>query len=504
MNNFYNTIISKKSVIIFTSIFMFVISLLAAEMNNKIEEENKNEFPLKKDLITSPGRTNKLVASFKIDSKETIQLKEFDVFGLPKYDMKSKKITKQQRFEKIKNKVLDKILINEGKSTDIDKSLSYKNNRDKMMDKNAVIYFYDYRIVDKFVSDKDIKSYYNENRKKFVKDFDNEKKKIKDLLIGVKREEIGTYAKFYMDSLRTSYKVYYNDSLFDEIISRFNFNSKQKLIDSISTLSKNETLVKYGKTDLNVSYLISRIEKVKPMNIPLLKKRENALKYLMDGSIVNELLASEAKKTNIYDLPEINKQSDFEMESYIGSIYKKRLFSENKFFPTGIDVENYYIDNKYKDESLKSKYKAQVYEIIMFYEDNDDDPENDKLKVYAKMETLRQKIINSKEEKEFEKYAKFYNRPHSRDGFLGWIFKDDLSLIGETAAKLKEAEISDLIVQKKAISMIKVTKVKEPQVYAIKYVEEIIKQKLMKENRKNYKEKVIGELFTKYQVKIID
>ena len=502
MNNFYKLLLHKRS-FKFILISLLSFSLFASE---KVETKPVKEeiLPQMENLIPSPGRKNKLVASFKTKSNETVEIKEFDVFGIPRYDMKSKKMTKKKRFEKIKNKILDKIFVIEGKKTDIDKSLSYKQNRDEMMDKNAVIYFYDYRIIGKFITEDDIKSEYENNRKKYHGSLKSEKKNIKELLISKKRKDISSYAKFYMDSLRTTHSVYYNDSLFNEMITRFNFNSKQKLIDSLKSLKTDQVLVRYGNIELKLSYLADRIEKIKPMNIPLLKKRKNALRNLIDGSIINKLLAIEAKKAGIYEIEEINKQSDKDVEFYIGTIYKKRLFSENKFFPTGTDIENYYIDNKYKDESLKSKHKMQVYEIIMFYENNDDDPENDKLKVYAKMENLRQKILNSTEEKEFEKYSKFYNRPHSKDGFLGWIFEDDLSLIGKTAVKMSEGEISDLLVQKKAISMIKVVKVQKPMVYAIKYVEEIIKQKLMKQNREAFKEKTVSDLFGKYKVKIIN
>lgn len=499
LHNFYYSI---KKYLFTTMILVISLNIFASELENNLDNEEK--FPQVSDLIPSPGRINKLVATYSTELNKTIELYEFDVFGIAKYDVKSKKLTKQQRFNKIKDKIFDKILVIEGKKTDIDKSLSYKNNHDDMLDKNSVIYFYDMRIVGKFVTDKMIETEYNSNRKKFLLDFESEKKNVKKLLVSQNSKKISDYAKFFMDSLRTSYKVYYNDSLYNEMLNRFNFNSKQKLIDSVKSLRGNQTLARYNKIDLKASYLASRIENVKPMNIPFLKQRKNALRNLTDGLIINELLTLEARKAGMHEINKVKIQSDMDMESYIGTTYKKRMFSENKFFPSGIEVENYYIDNKYKDESFKSKHKMQVYEIIMFYENDDEDSENDKIKVYSKMEELRQKILESKDELEFEKYSKFYNRPHSRDGFLGWIFKTDLSMIGETAFNMHEGEISDLIVQKKAISMLKVVKVQKPMVYAIKYVEEIIKQKLMKENRRNYKEKTIRDLFGKYEVKIID
>lgn len=142
-----------------------------------------------------------------------------------------------------------------------------------------------------------------------------------------------------------------------------------------------------------------------------------------------------------------------------------------------------------------------VYEIFKEYNNEDSDKTNDKINVAIELENIRQKVLNGEE---FEKYAKFYPRPHTKDGELGFVFEDDYAMIGKEAFKMNSGDISDLIIQQKAISVIKVTQVQEPMLYKFDYVENIIRKKLTDSKRELFLENYKNELFKKYKVKILN
>ena len=142
-----------------------------------------------------------------------------------------------------------------------------------------------------------------------------------------------------------------------------------------------------------------------------------------------------------------------------------------------------------------------VFEIFKKYDNSDENEENHKIKVAIELENIRQKIIVDGEK--FEKYAKFYSRPHSRDGELGFIFETDHAMVGKTAAEMDEGDISDLIIQEKAISIIMVTKVQQPLLYKLDFVEDIIKRRLIKIKRNHFFEEYKKEMFAKYRVNYI-
>ncbi|MFO7809856.1 MAG: hypothetical protein R6V47_00600, partial [Candidatus Delongbacteria bacterium] len=75
---------------------------------------------------------------------------------------------------------------------------------------------------------------------------------------------------------------------------------------------------------------------------------------------------------------------------------------------------------------------------------------------------------------------------------------------GKTAANMKEGEVSELIIQDKAISVIKVYEVQKPMLYKFEYVEDTIKRRLIDINREMFLDNYRQELFEKYNVAFID
>ena len=204
------------------------------------------------------------------------------------------------------------------------------------------------------------------------------------------------------------------------------------------------------------------------------------------------------KKRGCFKNDDVIKETEDQMRYLAARIYRDVIYSDDKFIPTKDEMIDYYIENK-NDSTLWSRRKMWVFEIFKEYNNEDDIKENDKINVAIELENIRQKILSGEE---FEKYAKFYPRPYSKDGELGFIFEDDHAMIGKTASEMNEGDISDLIIQKKAISIIKVTQVQEPMLYKFEYVEEIIKRRLVSLKKDEFKDRHKNELFQKYKVKI--
>ena len=68
---------------------------------------------------------------------------------------------------------------------------------------------------------------------------------------------------------------------------------------------------------------------------------------------------------------------------------------------------------------------------------------------------------------------------------------------------MNSGEISDLIIQEKAISVIKVDNVQEPALYKFDYVEDLIKRRLIDEKKRQFFHNYKKELFKKYKVEFI-
>jgi hypothetical protein len=224
------------------------------------------------------------------------------------------------------------------------------------------------------------------------------------------------------------------------------------------------------------------------------------LKSLVDGKILNELLAKVAESKGYLKDKRVIANILDKMKYFVSSEYKKRIFSPNNLKPTKDELIDYYIEHK-DDTELKTKKKMWTYEIFKFYDNTDSIESNDKIKVAIELENIRQKIL---EGESFKKYAKFYARPNIKDGVLGFIYKTDYAKIGETADKLKVNEVSELIIQKKAISIVNVTEIKEPQLYKFDYVEEIIKNRVIDEKRDKFKDELRRKLFKKYKVELLN
>ena len=260
----------------------------------------------------------------------------------------------------------------------------------------------------------------------------------------------------------------------------------------------NKEIIKCGDQTVQLRYLYDQIRLVKPYHLQNLSDIK-MLKAMSEGKILNSLLKKKAETKGLFKNKLVIQQTKDQLKYFIAGKYKEIISSDGKFIPNKEEMIDYYIAHK-DDEELKSKRKMWVFEIFKFYDNSDDKKDNDKIKVAIELENIRQKIISGEE---FEKYAKFYPRPHTKDGELGFIFESDHALVGKTAAKMNEGDISDLIIQEKAISIIKVTKVQESMLYKFEYVEEIIKRNLIASKRESFLENYRKELFKKYKVDVI-
>ena len=415
--------------------------------------------------VLTPGYENITLA--KIDGKD---IKEFDIFGVPSFSKARNKMSNSKRAGKIQDHILDVIFQTEGNIPEIINSQSYKRT---------------YKLLSRKVA---VDLYREDITKKELKNTKNDPNKSK---------EINLYVTKILDSLKIAHSVNYNEELFRSI-SKIGISDPNKFADSLLVIGGEKELVVYKGKKARIRDLAVVVKQLKPYHIGNLRKA-SVLKSLVDGKILNELLVEVARSKGYFKDERVGEKTIDQMKYFVSSEYKKRLFSPNNLKPSKDELIDYYIEHK-DDSELKTIRKMWTYEIFKTYDNNDDTESNDKIKVALELENVRQKIIAGES---FEKYAKFYARPNTRDGELGYIYRTDHAMIGQTANSLKINEISELIIQKKAISIVKVTEIKEPQLYKFDYVEEIVKNRVIDNKRDKLKNELRRKLFKKYKVELL-
>jgi len=425
-------------------------------------------------------------------------IREYSIFGYPSSVKERRKLSVSERQKIINEYIFNLLLQTEGDIPEVINSEEYKKNYNELVSKNAVERLKEILIEENFLTEKKISAYYKENKSKYP-DFKSEegRKKVISDIRKQKDPEIKKYISDYLDKLKKENNVVYTDELFKEVAA-IKAKDSEEFSESVKKIGINKELIKCGDQTVQLRHLYDQIRLVKPYHIQSLSDIK-ILKAMAEGKMLNSLLKKKAEIKGLFRNESVIGQTKEQLKYFIAGKYKEIISSDSKFIPTKEEMIEYYIAHK-DDEELKSKRKMWVFEIFKFYNNSDEREDNDKIKVAIELENIRQKILNGEE---FEKYAKFYPRPHTKDGELGFVFETDHALIGKTAAKMNEGDISDLIIQEKAISIIKVTKVQESMLYKFEYVEEIVKKNLIETKRESFLENYRKELFKKYKVDLI-
>ncbi|MDA3884723.1 MAG: peptidylprolyl isomerase [Candidatus Delongbacteria bacterium] len=416
------------------------------------------------DLVLTPGYQNIVLA--KINDKD---IQEFDVFGISSFNKSRIKMSNSKRADKIQDYILNVIFQTEGNITEVLNSKGYRVTYKKLSKKVAVDLFREDLIKDKFSKD----------------------------LSKVSSKEINGYIKNMLDSLKISYGVTYNNELLSSI-SKIKISDPFKYADSLFVIGAHKELITYKNQKVTVKDLAAVVKQIKPYYMKNLEE-VSVIKSLIDGKVLNNLLVEVAGSKGYFEDKRVEERTIDQMKYLVSSEYKKRLFSQDNLKPSKDELIDYYIEHK-DDSELKTIKKMWTSEIFKAYDNTDNIESNDKIKVALELENIRQKIIAGDS---FEKYAKFYARPNSRNGELGYIYRTDHAMIGQTADSLKVNEISELIIQSKAISVIKVTEIKESQLYKFDYVEEIVKKRVINIKKDILKNELRRKLFKKYKVELL-
>ncbi|MBN2857632.1 MAG: peptidylprolyl isomerase [Candidatus Delongbacteria bacterium] len=444
------------------------------------------------DGILTPFTDNSEVAKIGDDP-----VTEYQVFGYPASVRDRKIMSYADRSKIIEDYIYELLLQKESNIPSVLNTGEYKKNYEALLKKNSAMKLKDDLIKNNFLSPDRIESYRVKNKEKIGKlKISGNDAELRELIKKEKYQEIRSYLDKYIDSLILCNNVIYNEDVFTRI-SSIESKSPEKLIEKIKKSMPNEILVTWNEEIVRSKELLDRMKDVKPWRMKDLSNPK-ILKRLVDGSIINSILSSEAEKKGYFNREDVIKETQDQMKYLASRIYRDMIYSDGNFIPTKEEMIDYYIENK-DDRTLWSRRKMWVFEIFKEYNNEDDIQENDKINVAIELENIRQKILSGEE---FEKYAKFYPRPYSKDGELGFIFEDDHAMVGKTASKMNAGDISDLIIQKKAISIIKVTQVQEPMLYKFDYVEDIVKRALISIKKEKFMETHKNELFSKYDVKL--
>lgn len=481
-----------KFLIVFSFSLCYALEPVSKASGDTIESLAKN--------IPCPGNKNILLAAF-LNAKDTVKIKEFDVFGKPDVYSLPQMLSKSERENKIREYVFFKQLCIEGEKGSAIKSMDYKNLYKKTIERESAMYLFDFLITPRVVT-RDLQlKYYSDNKAKFPNGFENAQQRIIETLKKNYEKQISALGNKWLDSVSHSYGVEYNDNIFKRVAS-FNFITKSTLADSLNVFSESElssAIIVCKKFDRKVtlSYLVKALKEIPPFSIASFRDI-NKLKAISNGSILNSILTLEAEKNKLTDNPEVIKMTREHLKPNLGIIQESINFADEKYIPSKSEMIKYFNENNQSDKDLWCKRKMKTWEIFKPFDDADQDSTNDKIRIAIELENILQSVKNGED---FEKYARLYHRKMSENGFLFWVFKEDFGLVGETAFNMKAGEVSELIYHPKAISIIKVTEVNESRSYAYEYVEEIIKQKLINSKKKQARMKMQKDFNKKYKVK---
>jgi len=493
----------KLKLILPVAILLVSLGFAAGQPKKQTTKQSVDPIELLARNIPSPGEKNIVLATF-LNGKDTVKVREFDVFGVNRMDRTvPQMLSKSERDKKIKENVFYKLLSLEGEKSTTVSSEEYLSLLKRATEREASLYLFEYLIVPRIVNQQAIDNYYKEHKDKFPGTKESGKNKVFELLKQENAARIAKIGSEWLDSTSAAYGLTYNDSLLKKI-SGYNFITQDILAESLNKLTETELSTpvllcqKVGVT-VNLRALVKSLKEIPPY--ALMQYRQiHKLKELINGTTHNLILASEAEKHGLLQNSEVVKRAKEFVKPNLGYIEDRIRFVDGNFIPTKKEMLDYFDKNNQTDKDLWCRRKMSTSEIFMPFDDADADSTNDKIRVAIEMENILQKV---KSGEDFDKYARLYHRKMSSFGFLDWIFKDNFGLVGETAAKMQAGEISEVIYHPIAMSIIKVEKVNEARPYAFEYVEEIIKKKLVEQKKQAARTKLQAELNKKYRVKFI-
>jgi len=450
--------------------------------------------------IPSPGKKNQLLATF-INGKDTVKIKEFDVFGTPSLYSYPEMLNKVEREAKIHSYVFYKQLCIEGEKGEAATSVDYEKMFNNAIKREAAIYMQDFLILPKVVTEDSINTYYLANKAKYPEGPVKARQKLLDILKKKNEKKVNLTAQQWLDSVRTEYGMEYNEELLNRV-AKFNFITTSSLTDSLNSLSATDlaaAVITCIKLDNRVTLagLVKILKEIPPQHLATFMSVPK-LKNLINGPILNQILTAEANKFKLTENPLVIEKTRESLKPALGSIQEKILFVDGNFIPTKNEMVQYFNKNNQTDKDLWCKRKMDVMEVFKPFDDTNNDSTNHKIRVAIEMENILESI---KKGEDIDKFARLYHRKMSQYGHLNWIFREDNGLVGETAYTMKTNEVSELIYHPKGISIIKVLRVNEARPYTFDFVEEIIKQKLISSKKESARKKLQADLNKKYKVK---
>lgn len=453
-------------------------------------------FPLflfAKDIQT-PSDENNILGSYKINGK-IITVKEYDVFGFPKIGKIKLKLSQEKREDYIDKYLLYRLLGYDNET----RFLNYKNiidKNNKLLGKYGSLALKD-SIVSIYISPKMVKEYYEFNKKSFYKPYDEVKVYIKNEL-SKKNRKYSNHLKSILDALKKDNNIFYNDKIISKILNIKPFDRTKIIIELDKMIQlKNSKIIADEKTK-NYIYLadVKKIFNSVPPYMVHNLTNKNILYSLLEGPIINPILADYAKKLGFFKKNSVTDKVRIDLLPYIGlRASEDKLLSKN-FLPTQAEMVAFY-KSHINDKELRAREKFLVQEIFLIYPK--DGTEKERMKTVLKMENILKDIQKNKN---FEKYAEKHFRGPNKKGFLGHIYKIEYGKIGEIASKMKEGTISDLIIQKNAVSIIKLVEHFKSKPYAFDSVVDNIKLKMINDRKIEFQVKLKKDLFKKFNVKL--
>jgi len=303
-------------------------------------------------------------------------------------------------------------------------------------------------------------------RKKSQQPLEEMRDDIKQTLIRMKRDKIGTAVQEHFDFLRKKHNLTYTPNL-DTLLTLLNAQSNPGA-NPLSTLDekvKSMVIATSSDEQITVNDLDTHYGEIP--NAPKKFSTVQQLKDLLDSMFIPKFLTEESKEYGLYDNPEVISNAESRWTADLDRVLESEEIT-NKIKLDDSTLETYFDEHK---NNYKSRPRVEVQEIFV----------SDK--------KLADRIASKvKSGANFGKMAKKYTerqQAKENNGVLSPFTKGRYGAMGKAAFLMKVGEISNPIALGSKYSIIKVLKKYPPTVMTFDEAKRQVRTDLEKQSHDN-------------------
>lgn len=329
-----------------------------------------------------------------------------------------------------------------------------------------------------------------------VKDYDQEREKIRNGLIRQRYQELNERFESFKSSLLKTYNVQIQDQNVNFLVTKVkeateagpNIQPPDKIqFDLLAAADKERPLVTFNGGAITINRAIDLLGRIRAARstVPVFNTPQAVSRYL-DMVIPQEVIVAEAFKRKIHHNPQVQKTMA-ELKERLLNEELERAEVNAKATPTDQDLTAYYTANK---EKFINEAMYQVQEIFVTEEN-------------LAHEIAKRAQSGEKFDRLVDKYS--VRSQYKKDrGVMGFITASQYGAIGKTAAEMKVGGISGPIKLGNNWSVIKLLEIKPATVKTFDEARALILQELKPKMLSERKELWLKELRSRIPVAIYD